>query len=1088
MTERDIFIAALQVDDPAKREAYLNEACAKRPELLRQVEDLLRLYENAGSFLQEPAAESADTGAFQNTAEPAASIETPGAMIGLFKLLEQIGEGGMGDVWMAEQSEPIQRRVAVKVIKAGMDSKQVLARFDAERQALALMEHPNIARVLDAGATTTGRPYFVMELVKGTPITKFCDERKLNVRERLELFGDVCRAVQHAHQKGIIHRDIKPSNVLVAPYDGKPVVKVIDFGVAKATGQKLTEATLFTGFGAVVGTPEYMSPEQAEVNNQDIDTRSDIYSLGVLLFELLTGSTPLTKKRVKDAAFLEILRVIREEEPPKPSTRLSSTEELPSISAQRHTEPAKLTKLVRGELDWIVMKALEKDRNRRYETANGFAMDVQRYLSDEAVLACPPSTGYRLRKFSRRNKGGLAVAALVLFFVVLLGSGAGWAMRDRAARHAKAGGQVESIFAEVDRLEVDQKWPEALAATRRAEAIVSGGEADAATAERVRERLKGLEFIDRLEHIRMLKAAWVGRSFDYPSADREYAQAFREYGADVDELAVETAVERLRARPSLAIPVAAALDDWAEARRHVAASDSAGAQRVVAVARGVDPDPVADRLRSRRGRPVAEVRAERRRLAGSVDLRKQHPETIISLADYLYWNDDPEAAVRLLRDAQRVHPGDFWLNYWLGQCLQRRNDYDGAVRFYTAALSIRPKSTAALNNLGNALLDQQRPDEAIATYQRALEVDPNFAHAHSGLGTALRRQKKLDEAISHYRTAIDLDPTCADYHYNLGAALAEQNKLDEAIAAYRKAVDHDSNLVDAHGRLGDTLCRQNSLSEGIQCYRKALKLHPEAPVLHFGLGAILYRQRKLDEAVIHYGKAVEFAPESAAAHQGLGTTLYDLNQLDGAACHFGTVVRLTPKSAAAHYNLGNALSRLKRLDDALVHYRKAFELDPKDADVCRILSSTLGQKGWDLVAHPDPKARDPERALGIVREAVEIDSRSAFAWQSLGWVRYRVGNWRGSVEALEKSCGLWHGGSSTQWVVLALAHARLAAQDGLPEKERAHHQAEARRRYEQADKEIDKEWRSRPEDLFDGAVWDLRAEARELIGAKEGKK
>src|SRR5262249_27889118 len=347
---------------------------------------------------------------------------------------EQIGEGGMGTVWMAEQTEPIQRRVAIKVIKAGIDSKAVLARFEAERQALALMDHPNIAKVLDAGTTHAGRPYFVMELVKGTPITKYWDDNQLSVRERLELFGDVCRAVQHAHQKGIIHRDLKPSNILIAPFDGKPVVKVIDFGVAKATGQRLTDATLFTGFGAVVGTPEYMSPEQAQTSNQDIDTRSDISSLGVLLYEFLTGSTPLTKKRVKEAAFLEVLRVIREEEPPRPSTRLSSTEELPSISVQRQTEPAKLTKLVRGELDWIVMKALEKDRNRRYETANGFAMDVQRYLADEPVLACPPSVGYRFRKFTRRNKGALAVAALVLFFLVLLGSGIGWAVRDRVAR------------------------------------------------------------------------------------------------------------------------------------------------------------------------------------------------------------------------------------------------------------------------------------------------------------------------------------------------------------------------------------------------------------------------------------------------------------------------------------------------------------------------------------------------------------------------------------------------------------------------------------------------------------------------------
>ena len=366
LPEESIFAQALEITSAAERAAFLDRACGNNQALRAEVEALLRTQERSGDLLDLP--ENAPV----TTDLPAR--EGPGTVIGPYKLLEQIGEGGMGTVWMAEQTDPIQRRVAVKVVKEGMDSRQVLARFEAERQALALMEHPHIAKVLDAGRTPSGRPYFVMELVKGRPITNYCDEKRLGVRERLVLFGDVCRAVQHAHQKGIIHRDLKPSNVLVAPYDGKPVVKVIDFGVAKATGQRLTDKTLFTGFGALVGTPEYMSPEQAEVNNQDIDTRSDIYSLGVLLYELLTGSTPLTRKRIKEAALLEVLRVIREEEPPRPSTRLSeSKDSLPSISAQRQSEPAKLTKLVRGELDWIVMKALEKDRNRRYETANGFA-------------------------------------------------------------------------------------------------------------------------------------------------------------------------------------------------------------------------------------------------------------------------------------------------------------------------------------------------------------------------------------------------------------------------------------------------------------------------------------------------------------------------------------------------------------------------------------------------------------------------------------------------------------------------------------------------------------------------------------------
>src|SRR6185369_6799527 len=404
LDDKAIFNVARNIDSPSARAEYLRQVCGANPALIEQVETLLRAYEEQESFLELPA-----PGLDVTLNQP--PLERPGTQIGPYKLLQQIGEGGMGVVYMAEQTEPVQRKVALKVIKPGMDSRQVIARFEAERQALAMMDHVNIARVLDAGTTEQGRPYFVMELVHGVPITKYCDDNRLTPRQRLELFVPVCQAIQHAHQKGIIHRDIKPSNVMVTLYDGKAVPKVIDFGVAKATEQKLTERTLFTQYGTLVGTLEYMSPEQAEMSALGVDTRSDIFSLGVLLYELLTGSTPLSHKRLKEAAYGEILRMIREEEAPKPSTRLSdSGEALAAISAQRNTEPAKLSNLMRGELDWIVMKTLEKDRNRRYATANGFAADVQRYLNDEPVLACPPSAGYRFRKFARRNKRILATA------------------------------------------------------------------------------------------------------------------------------------------------------------------------------------------------------------------------------------------------------------------------------------------------------------------------------------------------------------------------------------------------------------------------------------------------------------------------------------------------------------------------------------------------------------------------------------------------------------------------------------------------------------------------------------------------------
>jgi serine/threonine protein kinase/tetratricopeptide (TPR) repeat protein len=430
---RSIFLAAIEQHAPDGWPDFLDEACAHEPALRGRVERLLRAQVQLGTFHEQLKPRR-----LAILDEPPA--EGPGAVVGPYKLLEQIGEGGMGLVFMAEQTEPVRRRVALKVLKPGLDTAQVVARFEAERQALALMDHPNIAKIHDGGATASGRPYFVMELVRGLPVTDYCDQARLSIPERLALFVQVGRAVQHAHQKGVIHRDLKPSNVLVTVVDGQPVPKVIDFGVAKATGGALTDRTLLTGFHQLVGTPLYMSPEQAELSGVDVDTRSDVYALGVLLYELLTGTTPFDAAALRQAGLDEVRRIIREDEPERPSRRVSTlaAERSSTVAERRGVDPRRLGPLMRGELDWVVMKALEKDRNRRYESASAVAADVQRYLNDEPVLACPPSAGYRMRKFVRRNKGpvaaSLALAALLVLGIVGTTTGLVWALQaERAA-------------------------------------------------------------------------------------------------------------------------------------------------------------------------------------------------------------------------------------------------------------------------------------------------------------------------------------------------------------------------------------------------------------------------------------------------------------------------------------------------------------------------------------------------------------------------------------------------------------------------------------------------------------------------------
>jgi tetratricopeptide (TPR) repeat protein len=1033
---QSIFGRAVEIESAADRAAYLDQACGRDVGLRAEVEGLLTANGRAGEFMRRPAAVVAAgiTAAY----EPL--TESPGTVIGPYKLLEQIGEGGFGVVFMAEQTRPVRRKVALKILKPGMDTRQVVARFEAERQALALMDHPNIAKVLDGGQTSSGRPYFVMDLVKGLPITDYCDQAQLTPRERLELFVPLCQAVQHAHQKGIIHRDLKPSNVLVTLHDGTPLVKVIDFGIAKALGQSLTDKTLFTGFAQMIGTPLYMSPEQAALSNTDVDTRSDIYSLGVLLYELLTGTTPFDKDRFKEMGYDELRRIIREEEPPRPSTRISTLgKAATTVATQRKSDPRRLSQLCRGELDWIVMKCLEKDRNRRYETASALAADVQRYLRDEPVLACPPSAWYRLRKFIRRKKTALAVASCVFLALTGIAGGFGWAARDRAAREegiehdrlareAALDQTVEHTLDASGPLMEQRNWPEALAVVDRADRLLEVAGRTERPA-RLLELRKELSMAQRLEEVyrrpvdletseailpdlagasprlRPLHSASEVEFFWGREQDGRFTTAFREFGIDVEALNAAEAAALIR-RTSIRQAMVKALDEWAAMRKRARGENDALWKKLVEIARQADADDRRNQFREallRRDRATLEKHAE------ALPIRELPPATVYALGHALRDLGNVDKAMAVLREAHRRHPEDFWLNdalasFSIDNCRPPR--YDDALRYYSMCVALRPGNANMHGLVAMVLSKKGALDDAVEEYARVIELDPNNSMSWANRGLAYRALRQHDKAVADFSKAVELDPKNSMNWVNRAYDHFRLKQYDKALADVNKAIELDPNNAAIWCNRGSVYAGLRRWEESLADSNKAIELDPKYAGAWSNRGNAYFGLKQYDKAIADCNKAIDLDSKYAGAWKDRGNAYFGLKQYDKAIADCNKAIELDPKYAGAWGSRGVAYRELKQYDKAFADLNKSIDLDPKLAlawyhrglTYCNLKQYNKAVADFNKAIELDPKYAGAwgsrggvycdfklyDKALADCNKAIELDAKDAVVWSNRG--------------------------------------------------------------------------------------------------------
>ncbi|MBL8892457.1 MAG: protein kinase [Planctomycetaceae bacterium] len=918
-----IYLAALEISDLATRRELLDQECAGDDALRRRVDELINAHDDA---TQEFGDQNSEADFVVAVTKDSVAMTGHGTVLSdRYKLIEAIGEGGMGSVWLAEQKEPVKRKVAIKLVKAGMDSQAVLARFEAERQALAVMDHPHIAKVLDGGTTPQGRPYFVMELVKGIPLTDYCDQTQLAVPERLVLFNQVCSAVQHAHQKGIIHRDLKPSNILVTEYDGRPVCKVIDFGLAKAIqgAHTLTEVSMHTAFGAVVGTPLYMAPEQLGVNGLDIDTRADLYSLGVILYELLTGSTPIEKQRLKRAALDEIMRIVREEEPAIPSHRLSSSDTLPSVAARRHIEPARLTKMVRGDLDWIVMKALEKNRNRRYETANGLSLDIQRYLAGEAVLAAPPSGIYRLRKFVRKHRVPVVAASLLALSLIggIIGTSIGFynaRISAIAERDAKLDAQNKQAEAERARIEAELARNEAEQARNVAEDARND-----AISQKTRAEAREGEAID----------------------------AVRRFGESVSnnrDLKNNPSLESLR-KTLLQEPLAffESLRTRLQADPHTT-KESLDRLAVAACFLGKLTDEIGDKQNA--------IKAYEQSLAIYERMVREYPTVNL-----------------LQRNLADCHflIGSLWQK--TGKPAEAFNAYKQALEIRQRLVSEHPTVTefqrdlaTSYNHNGILLAATGQPAEAVSAYRQALEIQKRLANEHP--------------AQTEFRLGL------ANIHNNHAFLLHSMGKLVDALKVYEQALEIRQRLVQESpadtelkitmaaslGNIGILYDETGQPAAALTAFEQAMEIQKQLVSEH---PSVTDFQRELVRSHLNLGRHLDLTGKPSAALESFQQGLVIGDRL---ARENPTVTGFQSLLATSHNSIGNLLYAQKEIEGAFTAYTQALAIQKRLADENPTATEIQSDYAGTLnnVALIEIASEQFASARDRLREAVDFQKRA----------------------------------------------------------------------------------------------------------------